>query len=245
MTNKEIKQIQSLAQKKHRQECGQFLIEGKRLVQSAVDMNANIDAIYITDLFLQGNEEVVNGWESNGGHLEKIPSKTMDKISLTKSSSGVTAICQLPKNESPDTSQKKWLYLDHISDPGNLGTLFRSAAWFGFKHIALSSDCVDPFNPKVVRAGMGAHFGLYIHNDISLDLFVETHTLVGADHRGTPLKEFIVPKCSVLVLGSEAHGLSESAREYLHELVAIEKVGFGESLNVSIAGAIMMEQFSS
>jgi TrmH family RNA methyltransferase len=103
---------------------------------------------------------------------------------------------------------------------------------------------VDPFNPKAVRAGMGAHFGLSIHTNIDLNLFAESHILIGADHRGDSLGNIENSEKFMLVLGSEAHGLSESILEKLDFTVAIEKRGFGESLNVGVAGAILMYELS-
>lgn len=245
MTNNDIKKIQSLARKKFRQDYSQFYIEGRRLVQSAIDMNANVEVVYVTDPFLKKNGNFAEKLQKSGLTMKQISSKVMDKLSFTKSPAGIAAVCSLPKKVEFDFFQTRWLYLDQISDPGNIGTLFRSAAWFGFHHIALSKECVDPFNPKVVRAGMGSHFGLTIHTDVSLDIFSNSHILVGADHRGISVADYEVPEKFILVLGSEAHGLSESVRDKLHEMVAIEKRGFGESLNVSVAGAILMEKMAS
>jgi len=244
MTNNEIKIIQSLDRKKVRQEMGQFFIEGKRLVQSALEFQRQLHEVFVTDLFLKDHSDFGDVLQNSGVKLTQISSKVMDKLSFTKSPSGAAAVCALPTPTLCDTSQEKWLYLDHVSDPGNLGTLFRSAAWFGFRHVALSTNCVDPYNPKVVRSGMGAHFGLSIHSDILLNQFFDSHTLIGADHHGTPVERFSVPENFVLVLGNEAHGLTDETKAHLNEIVAIAKRGFGESLNVSVAGAILMERFT-
>ena len=176
--------------------------------------------------------------------LEQILTKQLEKISFTQSPAGIAAVCNFPHLGNPDVNQHKWLYLYQVSDPGNMGTLFRSAAWFGFTHIALSPDCVDPFNPKVVRAGMGAHFGLSIHSNIELNLFADSHTLIGADHRGNDVSGFKSPKKFVLILGSEAHGLSDDIQGIIDQTISIEKTGFGESLNVAVAGAILMEKLA-
>lgn len=244
MTNNEVKIIQSLGRKKVRQERGQFFIEGKRLVQSALEFQSQLHEVFVTDLFLKDHSDFVEMVQNNGVKVTQISSKVMDKLSFTKSPSGVAAVCDLPPTSLCDTSQEKWLYFDHVADPGNLGTLFRSAAWFGFRHMALSTKCVDPYNPKVVRSGMGAHFGLSIHSDISLNLFSNSHALIGADHHGTPIERFSIPEKFVLVLGNEAHGLSDETKAQLDEIVAIAKRGFGESLNVSAAGALLMDRLS-
>ena len=244
MTNNDIKRIQSLELGKFRMEYNQFFIEGKRLVQSVLGLSAKIDSVYFTDPFRIENMEMIDSVQNSDISFEQIPTKQFSKISFTQSPSGIGAVCRLPDQGKADLNQNKWLYLDKVSDPGNMGTLLRSAAWFNFTQVALSPDCVDPFNPKVVRAGMGAHFGLTIQPNIELNLFADSHILVAADHRGNDLSDFKVPDKFVLVLGSEAHGLSDSVRKRLDETISIEKTGFGESLNVGVAGSIVMEKLA-
>ena len=244
MTNNTIKQIQSLERGKYRREHSQFFIEGKRLVESALEFGAKMENVYYTDSFKNENPVLIQTIEQAGLSLELILTKQLEKISFTQSPAGIAAVCNFPPIGNPDVNQHKWLYLYQVSDPGNMGTLFRSAAWFGFTHIALSPDCVDPFNPKVVRAGMGAHFGLSIHSNIELNLFTDSHTLIGADHRGNDVSDFKSPEKFVLILGSEAHGLSKDIQGILDQTISIEKTGFGESLNVAVAGAILMEKLS-
>jgi len=244
MTNNTIKQIQSLKQGKYRREHSQFFIEGKRLVKSALESGAKMENVYYTDAFKNENPGLIQKIEKAGFTFEQIATKQLEKISFTQSPAGIAAVCNFPHIGNPDVNQHKWLYLYQVSDPGNMGTLFRSAAWFGFTHIALSPDCVDPFNPKVVRAGMGAHFGLSIHSNIELSLFADSHTLIGADHRGNDVSDFKSPEKFVLILGSEAHGLSKNIQGILDQTISIEKTGVGESLNVGVAGAILMEKLS-
>ena len=244
MTNNDIKRIQSLQRGKFRKEFSQYFIEGKRLVQSALELSTKIDSVYFTDPFRIENMEMVDSIQNSDISFKQIPTKQFSKISFTQSPSGIAAVCNFPDLTKPDLDQKRWLYLDKISDPGNMGTLFRSAAWFNFTHVALSPDCVNPFNPKIVRAGMGAHFGLTIQPNIELNLFADSHILVAADHRGNDLSDFKVPDKFVLVLGSEAHGLSDYVRKQLDETISIEKTGFGESLNVGVAGSILMEKLA-
>ena len=92
---------------------------------------------------------------------------------------------------------------------------------------------------------MGAHFGLSIHSNLDLGRFSKTHTLIGGDHRGADAASVEIPECCVLVLGSEAHGLSSDSLEMINQKVAIEKLGFGESLNVGSAAAILMYLFTN
>jgi len=242
MINSEIKKIQSLRYKKYRYTHHQFFIEGKRLVKAALEAKNKFNALYVTNRFTKDNKKWLEPFKSHNLNIIDISSKIMEKISNTKTPSGIAAVCILPKYSKPDNKVNHWLYLDSISDPGNLGSLFRSAAWFGFTHIALSSDCVDPYNPKVIRAGMGAHFQLKINVGLELKTFSKSHIIIGADQNGTPISNNMIPEKFILVLGNEAHGLSENIGSLISQKISIEKLGFGESLNVGIAGAILMYQ---
>ena len=182
-----IKQLSSLSTKKGRNEYGLYLIEGLRIIRSALRAQAPINRIFVTTRF----EESVD-YQSMFNRFNKIlkpeiiDEKTMKQITQTVTPSGILAVCSLPKiTELPSTIASNWLYLDKIADPGNLGTLLRSAAWFGTTQVALSPHCADPFNPKVMRGGMGAHFSLQMVTNCDLRQFNSSdHLIIGADHRG-------------------------------------------------------------
>ena len=245
MINSEIKRICSLRHKKYRYNHHQFFIEGKRLIQAALEYEHKLSAIYITNRFIQDNPEWAESSITNNVKVIHLSSKIMEKISNTKTPSGIAAVCILPKVSKPDNNVNRWLYLESISDPGNLGSLFRSAAWFGFNHVGLSKDCVDPYNPKVIRSGMGAHFPLTIHTEFELSGFLKSHKLFGADQNGTELTKVTLPNKFILALGNEAHGLSNDIRQQMSKAISIKRWGFGESLNVAIAGSIIMYQLKN
>ena len=237
MNINKIKKIQSLRYQKYRKKYGQFVLEGKRLIQCAIESKINISKILYTDTFADLNKTWFKS--TNKQLLENINEKNFQKISNTKSPSGIAAVCELPKELSPNMSINRWIYLDKVSDPGNMGSLIRSANWFGLYNIALSSGCVDPYNPKVLRSGMGAHFNIHIHNNIPITQFCKTHTIISSEKRGKDLWEFKFPKKCVIVLGNEAHGHTIENQKYFDENVTIKKLGSGESLNVSVAGAVL------
>ena len=135
-----------------------------------------------------------------------------------------------------------WIYLDNVSDPGNIGTLLRTAAWFGINNIALSAKCVDPFNPKVVRSAMGAHFLLNIFGDVDLVEFKNNkYCIIGADQNGSPVYGFNFDNEKwVLVIGNEGHGISENSKEYIQHFISIPSKGSGNSLNAAVAGSILI-----
>ena len=245
MTSKtDIKQLSRLSTKKGRNEYGLYFIEGLRIIRSALRAQAPINRIFVTARF----EESVN-YQSISNLFNKIlkpeiiDEKTMKQITQTVTPSGILAVCSLPKiTELPSTIASNWLYLDKIADPGNLGTLLRSAAWFGTTQVALSPHCADPFNPKVMRGGMGAHFSLQMVTNCDLRQFKSSdHLIIGADHRGMSIVDFNNnAKDWVLVIGSEAHGISKENSNHIEYSLSIPANGSGNSLNAAVAGSIML-----
>ena len=242
-----IKQLTKLSTKKGRNESGLFLIEGLRIVRTALHAQAAVKEIFITNRF----KETID-YKSMSKQFNKtlkpeiIDEKTMKHITKTVNPSGILAVCALPKiTEFPSTLVSNWLYLDKISDPGNLGTLLRSAAWFGTTRVALSPHCVDPFNSKVLRSGMGAHFFLQMVTNCKLRQFKSSnHSIIGADHRGVSIVDFNHSiKDWVLVIGSEAHGISKENSNHIEHYLSIPAKGSGNSLNAAVAGSIMLYYF--
>ena len=240
----DIKQLSRLSTKKGRNEYGLYLIEGLRIIRSALRVQTKINRIFVTARF---EESVDYQLISNRFHQilkpEIIDEKTMKQITQTVTPSGVLAVCSLPKvTELPSTIVSNWLYLDKIADPGNLGTLLRSAAWFGTTQVALSPHCADLFNPKVMRGGMGAHFSLQMVTNCDLHQFKSSdHLIIGADHKGMSIVDFNHnAKDWVLVIGSEAHGISKENSNHIKYSLSIPKNGSGDSLNAAVAGSIML-----
>lgn len=244
MENKEKKHLIGLNRVKNRYESGCFFIEGKRLVESAILYQANIKSIYVTEPFLKENNSLKDLIEKKNYTIKTVLNKQLEKISFTKNPSGIGALCEISEFYFDNSKHNKWLYLDEISDPGNLGTLLRSAAYFNFINIALSKNCVDPYNPKVVRSAMGAHFKIQLHLEVELENFQNNYCLFGADQKGQDYKNIQYPENLILVLGNEAHGLSKKTVESLDNIISIKKTGFGESLNVGSAGSIIMSHLS-
>ena len=121
-----------------------------------------------------------------------------------------------------------------------MGTLIRSCAWFGINNIALSPKCADPYNPKSIRAAMGAHFLVKFYTNSNLSIFKNTHKIIAADLKGENANTYQFPNRCVLVLGSEAHGISYQNLDYIEDFIFINKLGSGNSLNVSTAGSILI-----
>jgi len=244
ISKSEIKHLHSLKQKKYREKYGEFMIEGTRIITSALESENTLKMVFVTEQF---KDSVSSNPVLEQANKKNIPNKivdekTMDKITDTENPAGISAVCSLPKLKSSlNHFTGPGLFLDGISDPGNLGTIFRTASWFGITNIVLSPDCVNPFNPKVVRGGMGAHFHLSFYQVPLKSLSENNYEIIGTDITGTPVQKFKQKNSQnwILVLGSEAHGISEENRNFLDESISISKYGDGESLNVAVSAGIL------
>ena len=241
MNDQVIKKLKLLRQSKHRKVKNQFVAEGKRLVGEAINYGSTVDSLFCTQTFYNKN---VSSWQGflrvDNSMIKVITDSQFKSISSTSTPSGIAALCNISKTPYIDFKVREWIYLDKIRDPGNLGTILRSALWFGFKNIILSSESVDPYNPKAIRSGMGSHFGLNLYQNIRLNDFIKTHLIVSGSTCGEDISDFKLPERYVLVLGNEAHGISKNIEPLIQKSVSIKRIGEGESLNLSSAASILM-----
>lgn len=249
ISNKKIKKLSILSTKKGRKEEGKFLIEGYRIIRSALRNNVNIENIYISNRFKASEDyKNLNGLISENIDVAVLDEKTINKICQTVNPAGIVAACLLPDDfKITKLLTDNWIYLDKISDPGNIGTLLRTSAWFGINNVALSSKCADAFNPKVVRSAMGAHFSLNIVGNMDLFEFKKNqYCIIGADQNGSPMDDFNYDKKKwILVIGNEGHGISENSKKYIQHFLSIPSSGSGNSLNAAVAGSILIHHLIS
>ena len=235
------KQVKSLHLKKYRSLNNQFIVEGSRSVSSAIDAKAIIDSVFYTLDFSKKNPTLLE--KVNRIPSKIVSSKEIRKLSPSANPSGILATCKIPKFESFNKN-KNIIFLDNVSDPGNLGTILRTALWFGIDQIGYSSKSIDPYNPKVVRSAMGAHFSISWLGELSLD-DIKGYKILGADHRGKSIHTINIDNQRwALIMGSEAQGISKSAHSCIDELIGIPKVGEGESLNVGVSMGILLHELT-
>ena len=239
-----FKKISFLKHKKYREKNSLFICEGKRSILSALLRPQVIYRIYFSKSFISKNKEIINKANSLKVPSKELPKKELEYLSQTKSPSGILALCILSKEVELNLTVKKWLFLDNISDPGNLGTIIRSALWFNFKNIALSKNCVDAYNPKVVRSSTGSLFHLSIHRDVNLKEFKKDYEIIGTSQKESNLDIFKTPKKFILIIGSEAKGISKENLKHINNRLGIKRLGFGDSLNAAIAASIIMYRLS-
>ncbi|BCR36561.1 TrmH family RNA methyltransferase [Mariniplasma anaerobium] len=223
--NKQFKLWKKLMTKKYRDLHDMFLVYGKHLVDKARDKGALIEVV-TSNLEIEGT---------------LVSTELMDELQQTETYIDLIGVC---KKTNDKLESNNILVLDDVQDPDNVGALIRSAAAFGFKHIIMSHKTADLYNEKVIRASKGAIFDCYIERSQLLlrltELKDQGYQIVGADahETGEPQKN----KKLALVLGNEGHGLSDSIKDICDEFVTI-KTNEVESLNVSVAGGILMHEW--
>ncbi len=237
--------IKKLHQKKHRVEFGCFLVEGEHLIlelAKAAKINPLLASakIYTSESYssaLSDNLMVNNSLSEF--ETQTISDKQMQKISDTKSPQGILAVVPLNATIGPQEQihQQRTVYLHEVQDPGNLGTILRTLAWFGDFNCVLSPNSVDPFNPKVVRASMGAIFHVPIEIDVSLDtLKTRFDQFACLDIDGEPLSTPSFSNHQCFIFGNEARGIPrESLSDLNLQSFSIQGNGVLESLNLATA----------
>lgn len=243
--NPKVKLARSLLrQTQARRAQGAFVLEGVRLAEEA--LNARCPAqfvLYSPDLSERG-KTVVEGFAAQGVPTEAVAEKVFLTISDTQTPQGILVV--LPHFQMPlPTSLDFVLILDVIQDPGNLGTILRTAAAAGVQAVFLTPGTVDPFSPKVVRAAMGAHFRLPIHSLSweEIEAHISKHSLrtyLASPYADTPYTKVDLRSPLALIIGSEAEGAGDRAKSLAHIHIHIPMPGAIESLNASVAAAILM-----
>ena len=243
-SNKRIKDIQKLKENKNIKKYGRYLIEGKHLVEEALDAKV-VEEIIVSESFEEYN--IVDSFE---GELVKVTDSVLKSISDTITSQGMIAVCRIVKKELDINNYSKVLILDKIQDPGNLGTIIRTADAFNFDCIILGKGTTSLYGQKVIRSTQGSNFHTDCFDNIDLvELIDEMHefnifaTSLKADKYIEQLDN-ITGKVAV-VFGNEGAGVSEEILSKVNNLLKISMPGRAESLNVSIAAGIVMHYIST
>lgn len=253
LTKAKLQLFSSILDKKHRQSLGLFHIEGLHLFEEFLKSGFEAEWIVIHTDFIERNPQLANTIKNKFASVAfQANSAEFKKVSDTENTQGIAAgIHQKKKSGAVFSPLANDLIvaLDQISDPGNLGTIIRTADWFGVKKIILSESCVDAYNPKVVRASMGSIFRVSCQG-LELTEFLkqakEQHYRVYATSSDPSLVmelENINSSC-VLVIGNEAHGISDRVKQLCSHEIRIPKYGHAESLNAAMACGILMYEFS-
>ncbi|HEU4965477.1 MAG TPA: RNA methyltransferase [Bacilli bacterium] len=250
LKNNRVKEWASLKQKKFRDRTGQYLAEGVRLVEEALYANVPMDAILLSGDLQSGKfDRIVTRAAGNGVTVYEVTDPIIEHIADTQTPQGVIAVLKKTEGDVDafvaNKEQPLYLVLDGIQDPGNMGTVIRTADAVGATGILIGKNCVDVYNPKVVRATMGSLFHLPVF-EVELDAFLPRLKEQGVAVVGTSVDadetvyEANFTGSVAMVIGSEAHGLSEEVAALVDKAVTLPMPGQAESLNAAIAASVML-----
>lgn len=247
ITQRLKKLIKSLHQKQFRDQNGLFIAEGEKLAFELVKSNYVAELIVIRDSPSSDIIEVVNKYADKGVPVYTAPKHQFDQVCDTKTPQSILIVINI-KEMALDTSMP-FIALDGISDPGNVGTIIRTADWFGFKQVILGRDCADLYNPKTVRATMGSIFRMNVVTRTDLGELLNEEfnkfNIYGASvHTDKSITSFKPKKNFGLIFGSESHGFSDDVKPFINQEFKIEGSDSAESLNVAVAAGISMYHFS-
>ena len=242
--NTKVKLARSLmGRAKERREAGMFVVEGVRLVEEAVKGDWRLETVLYDGSLSERGKSQVESLKSKGVEVEEISTDLMKSLSETETPQGMLAILQF--SQLPITNYLNFILTpDQIRYPGNLGTLLRSAAATGVQAVLIPPETTDAFAPKVLRAGMGAHFRVPIREmgweEISEVCRLSSLQVLVADMDGKSCWESDLRQPLALIVGGEAEGASEQARKLANEQISIPMAGNVESLNAGVAGSVLM-----
>lgn len=241
--NPRIKELRKLKEKKQRSSTHTFLIEGVRFIEEALRQNAQIKTLIVSDEALLNTLPIDRIPE-----ILIVPPEVISDLASTITPQGIIACVEMPDQISHQAALNGpglWFYLDEIRDPGNLGTIIRSAHAFNIDGLILSKGCADPYQDKVLRSTMGSIFKVPLLTDQETPL-LETLQRSGTELYLTDLSDagrlstLTIGARAVIVIGNEAWGVSEAIKALPHKNIRIPMPGDAESLNAAVAASLIM-----
>lgn len=224
---------------------GLFVLEGLRICKDACDNGIKFDKLIVSDAAAEKYAADTEKFSLISDECYKIPDSLFKKISDTKTPQGIIAVAKMPVTGSCGIDKNgKYIALENVADPSNLGAVSRTAEALGVNGIILSSDGCDPYSPKALRASMGTLLRVPVFVTESFDETLKSTGLKRyacvVDKTAESIKEQSFENGSVVMIGNEANGLTDSAKQSADVLVTIPMTGRAESLNAAAAAAIAM-----
>lgn len=248
LSKAEIKRLNRYKQSKFRNQDEIFVVEGEKMLEELLQSDYEIQSIYAHKQWIEKNKEIISQKKITN-LLFEASQEDLERITLLSTPNQVYSLVKMPKQNSEKTPKGLTIALDGIKDPGNLGTIIRLADWFAIEQIICSLDCVDLYNPKTVQSTMGSIFRTkttYVDLKSYFESLPKSTPIYGSIvEGGESIYEKSFQKDSILVIGSESHGISQEIRKYINQNITIPRFRTDnkpESLNASIATAIMISE---
>lgn len=251
ITQSQIKHIRSLHMNKFRYEHRQYIAEGPKIISELIACRHPIVFLFARKEWIENNQAMLQPIKAV---IIEVNEKELSRISCLSAPNQVLAVLNIPEpmEMSFDNYKGITLVLDHISDPGNLGTIIRTADWFGVKSIICSENCVELYNPKVIQATMGSFIRVkifYTYLEKILQKIQGKINVYGAYTDGVELHKTEKVKDSFIIIGSESKGISFNLEKYINSKISIPTRNKAdalpvESLNASVAAALICYEFT-
>ena len=247
--NKTYKLIKSLSAKKARSEHGCFLVEGIKSVTEAISAGTPLRMIAVSKSARERCGTLIRTAQENGAAVYVFDDRLFHALCDTKTPEGVLCAAEIPQGREIASKDGLYLYCDCVSDPGNAGTLIRCADAVGAAGAAFSAGCVDIYSPKVVRATMGSLFHLPVYDGVDIGFLIQMkqrgyRLLAGAlTDTAADYRTVSYPDKTVIIIGNEANGVSDEVLALCDSAVIIPITGRAESLNASVAGALLLYEW--
>ncbi len=236
--NPQVKQWKKLLTRKERDKSGTFLVEGFHLVEEALKRKEDVEEIILSE-----KTEMPPNWDYGAIPVTVVTDEISRQLADTETTQGIFAVCSQPKQSL--TSGKTYLLIDSVQDPGNLGTMIRTADAAGIDAVIVGKGSVDMYNPKVLRSAQGSHFHLpVLSGDLNewIDkLDSENIPVYGtALENGSVFTEAVATASFALLVGNEGSGVNKELLEKTTQNLYIPIYGKSESLNVAVAAGILL-----
>ncbi|HEY5826651.1 MAG TPA: RNA methyltransferase [Cyclobacteriaceae bacterium] len=235
-----IKFIKSLQVKKYRKEAQSFIVEGAKSVEELLRSDFELLNLFATDEFIGKNESLI---KKRSAEIQEVTESELGSAGAFQTNTSALAIARMKKNAAPLIDPDQYaLVLDDVRDPGNLGTIIRTADWYGITTIIASEETADFYNPKVISATMGSFCRVNVFYT-SLNDFLSTVTtsVYGTFLNGQDIHTLSFARGGFIVIGNEANGISAEVEKKLTQKITIPAFGKAESLNAGVATAIVLD----
>lgn len=254
VSKKEIGFVNALKEKKQRKIEGLFVAEGPKIAGELLDSNYHVHSLYATSEWIKKTKGLA------GKGVVEVTETELQKMSSLSTANEVLVVAKIPDHslKVDELAEKLALVLDNIQDPGNMGTIIRIADWFGIDTIVCSETSVDVYNPKVIQATMGSIVRVKVYTN-NLKTFLSTckkelqSNVFGALLDGRNIYKETLAQKGLILMGNESKGISDELIEYVTHKITIpsfsnsfskaNNLGEAESLNVSVAAAIICSEF--
>ena len=248
--NPAVKRMKALASRKGRLEQGCFLLEGPKLVGEALAAGFALTAVLVQESEWEAFEGLAERAGESGAVVSQVSRAAMESASDARTPQGILAAARLPAAPPPDQyAAGLWAVLDGVQDPGNMGTILRSADAMGAKGILLGPGCADPWSPKAIRSAMGSTFHVLVEETEDLPgelgkMRAQGFEIIAGHLRGNGQLPQRLPERVALLIGSEGQGLSDAVSAQASLLYRLPMRGRAESLNAAVCAGILLYELS-